>query len=127
MLTLIRYNYSNSSTQGLFFAGEMYLGDSLELPWKNNERNVSCIPLGIYQIRFGLMSDSLPGYALREVEGRDGIWIHPAARTSQIEGCIATGIKWGEELIHNTRVLNLIRSVIGDESELHIITEGSHL
>lgn len=125
MLKLFRYNSTPVLTQGLFFVGDEYCGDSLELPWRSNLHDVSCIPEGKYDLEFGIMHDGLSGYKLLKVEGREGIWIHPASTVSQLKGCIATGIKYGEVLYHNTEILKLIYSKIGKFSELVITKAGT--
>lgn len=71
---------------------------TLELPWRNNARGVSCIPKGSYRVvwayspRFKRYT-----YRLQNVPGRDGILIHSAnlagdttkGFASQLNGCIA--------------------------------------
>ena len=43
-LLLIRDTWTEKSTMGqLFLNGELFC-DTLENPWKNNQRNISCIP-----------------------------------------------------------------------------------
>ena len=64
---------------------------TLELPWKNNQRKVSCIPPGTYR---GVKRTS-PKYGLHvhilDVPGRDLILMHNANFVTQLEGCIAVG------------------------------------
>lgn len=75
--------------------GEGQVGDfkfvTLELPWKNNQRKVSCIPPGTYK---GVKRTS-PKYGLHvhilDVPGRDLILMHNANYVTQLEGCIAVG------------------------------------
>lgn len=64
---------------------------SLELPSRNNQTNVSCIPSGVYQCK-KIVSPSL-GECIEvcDVEGRTFIRIHTGNYTSQIEGCILIG------------------------------------
>ncbi len=76
---------------------------TLELPWRNNARRVSCVPVGSYRAaiaqspRFGRV------YLLQGVPGRSAILIHPAnvagdksmGYDSQLEGCIALGERVG--------------------------------
>jgi hypothetical protein len=59
---------------------------TLELPWLDNQRNISCIPAGQYPIR-------VEGKRIRvlDVPGRDGILIHVANKPSELRGCIAVG------------------------------------
>ena len=50
-LLLIRDTFSDKSTIGeLFINGERFC-DTLENPWINNKKNVSCIPKGEYKVR----------------------------------------------------------------------------
>lgn len=74
--------------------------DSLELPWRGNAPNLSCIPPGIYKaialhsLKFGRMV-----YRLLAVPGRMDVEIHPAnwagdvekGLHSDLEGCLALG------------------------------------
>lgn len=83
--------YSDDATYG-----ELTVGDSVfytvELPWKDNEREVSCIPEGEYDVvihdspKFGRC------YWLKNVEDRSEILIHPANFVSELLGCIAPGM-----------------------------------
>jgi hypothetical protein len=69
---------------------------SLELPWKNNEKYISCIPLGEYVAykhyspKFG---DTL---WIQDVPNRSEILIHPANFHSDLLGCVGIGkdLKW---------------------------------
>ena len=62
----------------------------LELPWKDNQRNVSCIPGGVYR---ATIEDSkrFAGKVIRvhDVPGRSGILFHPANYLGQLLGCFA--------------------------------------
>lgn len=66
--------------------------NTLELPWKHNNVDISCIPMGEYEIF--LRKDSSRGYNLYEiksVDGRTNIQIHVGNYLSQIKGCMLTG------------------------------------
>lgn len=94
MLQLIRFPEYLDTTPGRFVFDGAHVCYSLELPWKDNQRNISCIPKGVYPIeityspRFRTM---LP--EIRNVKNRSGIRIHSANLTSELEGCIAPGAK----------------------------------
>lgn len=75
--------------------GRMSYGDyqcfTLELPWLNNRKGVSCIPVGIYKCK-KIISPSLGECInVENVFGRTYIRIHRGNFTSQIEGCILVG------------------------------------
>lgn len=64
---------------------------TLELPWKDNQRRVSCIPEGEYK---GIKHHS-PKFGnsvwIQDVPNRSEILIHPANYVRQLLGCIAVG------------------------------------
>lgn len=66
---------------------------TLELPWLNNERQVSCIPEGEYDVIPRKSSKYGDHFYVKEVEGRSYILIHAGNYHSQIKGCILIGDK----------------------------------
>ncbi len=76
--------------------GELWLSDqtricyTLELPWKNNQDDISCVPLGTYGLIINMsekFETLLP--LLLDVPERDGIRLHAANYKHQLKGCIA--------------------------------------
>ena len=80
--------------------GRLTIGDfqcfTLELPWKENKRSISCIPEGLYEYTF--YDSPKNGYViqLENVRNRDYIQVHSGNFTYQVEGCILVGdsVKW---------------------------------
>lgn len=66
---------------------------TLELPWRDNVRGMSCIPAGTYSASL-TMSPRFRRklWLLEKVPGRSGIRIHAANYYRQLEGCIAMGM-----------------------------------
>ena len=64
---------------------------TLELPWLDNQRNISCIPPGVYQYRYKRSNRNGDVLELDTVIGRTYIQIHAGNFTNQIEGCILVG------------------------------------
>jgi hypothetical protein len=65
---------------------------TLELPWKDNAHNASCIPPG----RYPLAMLQSPKFGRRmpvvmEVPNRDGIEIHPGNTMANTTGCVLIG------------------------------------
>jgi hypothetical protein len=95
-----------STDQGIF--GTFVLDDgtcfhSLELPWRANKNNVSCIPSGIYTCKWIISPKHGECYQVMDVPGRNMIEIHSAnfagdvtlGYISQLLGCIALGMSVG--------------------------------
>jgi hypothetical protein len=91
VLVIERTYYKNytSGVMRLPNGDEFY---SLELPWKNNEKNVSCIPEGEYFFKRDLTGKHT-FFKIEAVYDRTYIEIHPANNTSQLQGCIAPCLK----------------------------------
>lgn len=96
-----------TSDQGTF--GRIRIGEELfytaELPWRDNQRNISCIPAGVYSCKLTMSSRFYKLlYLVLGVNMRDGIRIHSANLAgdvslgwkAQLNGCIALGEKLGK-------------------------------
>lgn len=101
-LLLIRDTFTDKSTIGkLYFDGEFY-GHTLELPWKDNEKRVSCIPKGVYEVKKRHTEESKYKYEhlhILDVEDRELILMHIGNYPKNSKGCILLG---------NTRALNFV-------------------
>lgn len=63
---------------------------TIELPWLQNQRNVSCIPEGRYELKLRATANRGQHLLVVNVKGRDGILIHPANDAmKELRGCIA--------------------------------------
>lgn len=91
---------------------------TLELPWQDNQRNISCIPEGEYMV-FKMHPNKKRKYQyfwVQDVPGRTGILWHPGNYTRQIKGCFLPG----EELIDMDK--DGIIDVTNTTSTLKILT-----
>jgi len=88
-LTLYRA-YFKEGTNGTLFCSDEFLCHTIELPWENNKRNISCIPEGQYQIEPRFSKRFKNHLILKAVKGRSYILFHPANDAlKDLEGCIA--------------------------------------
>lgn len=101
---------------------------TIERPWKNNERRVSCIPTGEY---VGLIHHS-PRFGktiwIQDVPDRSEILIHPANFASELMGCIAPGqvhnfSKETNFVKSSRRTLDSILDYIGDDKKVRILID----
>lgn len=64
----------------------------LELPWKNNEPLVSCVPSGEYDMFLEYSpAFKIDLWELKDIPGRSECKIHTANYVRQLNGCIAPG------------------------------------
>lgn len=86
---------------GVQALGDLTVGSfackTLERPWKNNQKNVSCIPVGTYTVKWTFSLRLLRyTYEIQNVPGRTGIRIHSGNYFSDTDGCIILGTAYGD-------------------------------
>ena len=88
-LELIR-EYFPKGTNGELYEGSELVCFSIELPWKNNEVQISCIPEGRYELVKRFSKKFQWHLILLGVKGRKYILFHPANNAlKELKGCIA--------------------------------------
>ena len=87
-LELIR-SYHPHGTNGDLYLNGVRQCFTIELPWLNNQRRISCIPEGRYQLQKRYSPKFKWHIEVLEVKGRSGILIHPANDAlKELKGCI---------------------------------------
>ena len=101
---------------------------TLELPWLNNERRRSCIPLGKYKLVKRTSTKYGDHFWVKDVPDRSMVLIHSGNSPKDTEGCILPGeglanIDDNEELevISSKRAMKLLNDILDDENQLYII------
>jgi hypothetical protein len=107
-LLIIRDTFSEKSTLGkLFINGELFC-DTLELPYINNERSISCIPAGRYKVRLRLARESATRDYLhllvKDVPDRDYILFHRGNTAQDTRGCVLVGQSRKQDRVNNSRL-----------------------
>jgi len=99
----------------------------LELPWKDNERQISCIPEGIYPVKERRTDKFGRHYHIQNVPDRDYILQHPGNFTAQIRGCQLTGSKFTNlnvdaipDITASRKTLDVLLKSLGKEYTLYI-------
>lgn len=82
-----------SETLGSWYVDGEMICKTMELPWKNNQRGISCIPEGIYDVIKEAKSahHEYPHFRILDVPDRDGILVHKITYVSGLKGCIGVG------------------------------------
>jgi hypothetical protein len=69
---------------------------TLELPWRDNKHNLSCIPAGVYTAhRYRSPKRGYDVFMLDNVPGRDAVELHIGNTTADTDGCILLGSYYG--------------------------------
>lgn len=131
-LMLHRTSYEDDRTLGLLFVmdGNRHVDTfvTLEPPWNNNRRRVSCIPTGEYKVT--------PRYSTRfrhhlhvlDVPDRDWILFHVGNFPRDTTGCVLVGLGFADiafdgklEPASSRIAMNRLMSLIKKETELVIV------
>ncbi len=100
---LIRLSTSNQGTRGVLALPSGVICNTLELPWRDNQPSISCIPAGEYRAHLRNSPRFGPTYHITDVPGRSLILIHAgnlagdiaAGYRTHTEGCILVGKRFG--------------------------------
>ncbi len=102
-VVLTRAPSTDQGTLGMFVLEDGTTYHSMELPWRDNQNGLSCIPPGEYTCHWILSPKHGECYQVMNVLNRDMIEIHSAnfagdvnkGYISQLLGCIALGMTIG--------------------------------
>jgi len=105
-LLIIREMFTEESIIGeLFVNGERFC-DTLELPYRDNQRSISSIPAGEYPVRVRYPRESATRDYLHllveEVPNRDFILFHRGNTAKDSRGCILVGQGSQHNIVYNS-------------------------
>lgn len=117
-LLLIRDTFTDISTIGKLYLNGEYFCNTLELPWKENKRSISCIPAGEYEARLRLPRESASReyvhLLIKDVTDRSYILVHIGNRAKDTRGCILVGQSRKQDFVGNSTLAMelLIKEII---------------
>lgn len=89
VLALTRTYFPNGTNGQIECLGKV-ICNTIELPWKNNESRVSCIPEGKYLLEKRYSKKFKWHIEITRVQNRGAILLHPANNAlKELNGCIA--------------------------------------
>ena len=107
-LLIIRDTFTKESTIGELFLDGERISDTLENPWIDNQRRVSCIPEGEYKVRIRLPRESATRdyihLLVKDVPDRDYILFHIGNKPKDTSGCILVGLGSQQNFVSNSRL-----------------------
>jgi len=121
MLLLNRLVSSPKGMRGVLVYDQLPLCHTLELPWLNNSKNLSCIPNGVYDVSKSHSTNFGTCYRLSSVRGRSGILIHAGNFIKDTRGCILVGLDCNDlNVLHSKLAMERLFSTLPDEFILTI-------
>jgi hypothetical protein len=123
---LRRLFFSPDGTFGQLELGGVILCKTVERPWLDNKRLVSCIPTGDYKV----VKRTSPKYGhhwhIKGVPNRSLILFHNANYPSELQGCVGVGRNYmigGKETVGVTEsraTMDYLREVLPDSFDLWV-------
>ena len=125
-----------TETQGTYIVmdddQEVFRCCCLELPWLNNQPNVSCIPDGVYPVQKNNTPDHPNCFRILNVPGRDGILIHKGNFATGVKidtlGCQLPGLSFVDvdgngtlDVAGSTIAMEALNYFLPDSFDIHII------
>ncbi len=105
-LLIIREEFTEESTIGNLYLDGEWLCDTLELPYIDNQKSISCIPAGQYKVRLRLARESATRNYLHllveDVKDRTYILFHRGNAAKDTRGCILVGIGREQNRVKNS-------------------------
>ena len=105
---IIRNTFTEVSTIGKLYLNGEWLCDTLENPYLDNQRNISCIPTGEYSVRLRTARESATKdyvhLLVKDVANRDLILFHIGNTAKDTRGCVLVGIGTEQDLVKNSRL-----------------------
>jgi len=97
-LEIIRVDTSTRGCGGVLLANGKFVCMTLELPWRSNIVNESCIPSGQYDVMPYMSKRFGNAYMIKDVPGRSGILFHKGNTLVDTTGCILLGAQLTDSL-----------------------------
>lgn len=122
---LHRFKQDESGTFGLMVINNKPLCVTCEDPWNDNQRNVSCIPEGVYKVTERNSEKYKKHWHIQDVPNRSLILIHNGNTINHTKGCILVGQKLGyvggrPAVINSIPMMNKLRESLPTQFNLTI-------
>jgi hypothetical protein len=136
MNVVISRSYGLKQTTSSFYVFDgdraVFNCKSIELPERGNQKNVSCIPEGTYEVTKIFSPTKGKCFLVHNVPGRDAILIHvgnyASGKKVDTQGCILVGLRFVDinedgniDVADSAKALALLLSILPDKFNLIII------
>ena len=136
MRMLIARQYFPAFTLGIIYVfeeiEEIFKCKSIELPDKNNQIKISCIPAGTYTVNKIISCKKGPCFFIKAVPNRTDILIHvgnyAAGVIVDLKGCISPGLHFKDinndtfiDITDSRKAMDILLTLLPDTFQLIII------
>lgn len=126
---LVRTHAGNHGTFGKLYIGSEFFCYTLEPPWHNNEEDISCIPVGEYQVHPYRSPHFKNTYEVLNVPDRSNILFHKGNTISDTQGCVILGSKRGTlnnnpAVLDSRKAFNRFKEIVGNNCFELIVLEN---
>jgi len=107
-----------TETLGSLYVDGVMVCKTMELPWKENKKGISCFPEGTYRVtkeapipandQKGRRERPYWHFRIHDVPGRSGILIHRISYVTGLKGCV--GVGKGFKDLNDDGTLDIVRS-----------------
>jgi hypothetical protein len=122
-LKLTRFSMTDKFTLGILSdkSNGQYIAVTLENPWLDNARDISCVPAGRYTCVPVNSSKFGQTHKLMNVKDRDGILFHAGNTERDTSGCILLGSMFGlindqVSVLQSRVACNTLQAMVGKET-----------
>lgn len=95
-LRLLRVGESDGATFGVLLINGAPEFVTLEEPWRDNQRSISCIPTGSYKVKPVNSPKFGNTYEVTKVPDRSHILFHAGNTLNDTQGCILLGMQFAK-------------------------------
>src|SRR3990167_10566119 len=94
--TIKRTHLLSEGTFGVLDCDGIPFAVSIELPWRDNQQDISCIPTGMYICKRIDSPKFKETFEVQSVPNRTHVLLHKANTISDLHGCIGIGLYFGQ-------------------------------
>jgi len=123
LIDLTRLESSRHGVVGALLIDGQFVCLTLERPWRENQKNVSCIPTGQYNVVKYASSKFKDSYLVEDVKDRSGILFHKGNTITDTEGCILLG----QIVTRNSHAITLERSTQAFEQFKKLLQKSTEI
>jgi hypothetical protein len=131
MVLVLTRTYFPEGTNGKLACDGQFICCTIELPWRENEKRVSCIPEGYYLLRKRYSRKFQWHIEVVAVKNRSSILLHPANNAAkELKGCIApvtqlSGVGLGlRSRLAFSKVKNLVYNALEQSAIVSLIVQS---